>query len=225
MMDFLKLLQITDSSFPLGGYAFSSGLESMAKSALIRDLPALQRYLGNVLAQIMSAEVPFVNSAFRSLQAGDNNYLEVFRYFDAFLTVPTVRKASLTQGRSLMKIVRSAYPAYPLGEIHGQLMGSQLLLHFAPTFGVVVAVLDMSYEHAAVAYCYMSMRDQIYAAVRLGLLGPNEAQRLLVQQVDRCGRLISSAPELTYHQAYKSCSVLEIAQAHHEHLYTRLFQS
>jgi urease accessory protein len=224
-MDFLKLLQITDSSFPLGGYAFSSGLESMAKSGLIRDLPALRRYLGNVLAQIMSAEVPFVNSAFRCIQAGDNTFPEVFRYFNTFLTVPTVRKASLTQGRSLMKIVRSAYPAYPLGEVHARLMENQLLLHFAPTFGVVAAVLEMSYEHAVMGYCYMSMRDQIYAAVRLGLLGPNEAQRLLVEQVDKCGQLVSSAPELTYHQAYKSCSVLEIAQAHHEHLYTKLFQS
>lgn len=224
-MDFLKLLQITDSSFPLGGYAFSSGLESMAKSGLIRDLPALRRYLGNVLDQVMSAEVPFVSSAFKSFKAKDNAYPEVFRYFDAFQTVPTVRKASLTQGRSLMKTVRSAYPAYPFGEVHTLLMESQLVLHFAPTYGVVAAVLDMSYENVLLGYCYMSMRDQIYAAVRLGLLGPNEAQRLLGEQVDECGRVVSSTPELTYHQAYKSCSVLEIAQAHHEHLYTRLFQS
>ncbi len=224
-MQYLKLLQITDSSFPLAGYAFSAGLESMAKSGLIGDLPALRRYLGNVLTHIMSAEVPFVNSAFRSFQAGDNTYREVFGFFDAFLSVPTVRKASLTQGRSLMKIMRSAYPTYPFGKVHARLQESKLLLHFAPTFGVVAAVLDLSHEHAATGYCYMSMRDQIYAAVRLGMLGPNEAQRMLGEQVDECGRVVSSAQELTYRQAYKSCSTLEIAQAHHEHLYTRLFQS
>lgn len=224
-MQYLKLLQITDSSFPIGGYAFSSGLESMAKLGLIRDFPTFRRYLGNVLTNIVSAELPFVRSALRSYHAGDNEYIHVFRFFDAFLTVPTIRKASLIQGRSLLKVMRSAYPAYPFAEVHAALLDNGLALHFAPTFGVAATVLDLSQEHAVTGYCFMCMRDQIYSAVRLGILGPNEAQRLLGEYMDQFERVIASAPELTYDQAYKSCSVLEIAQAHHERLYTRLFQS
>ena len=44
-MNSLRLLQITDSAFPLGGYAFSSGLESMAHLGLIPDGAALVKYL------------------------------------------------------------------------------------------------------------------------------------------------------------------------------------
>lgn len=224
-MSDLQLLQITDSAFPLGGYAFSYGLESMAKLGLIRDAATLRKYLGNVLTQITCSEVPFVNSAFKGHLTGNDALQDVFRSFDAFVTVPSVRKGSITQGRSLLTIARSAYPSCPVVEFSDWLRAHELNPYFAPTFGAVACVIGLSQEQAVRGYFYMSVRDQTYAALRLGMLGPHQAQKILTELLDDINGAAGAALKLEYHQAYKVSAVLEIAQAHHPMLYSRLFQN
>jgi urease accessory protein len=221
----LRLLQIADSAFPLGGYAFSSGLESMAKLGLIRDLTEFGSYLGNVLRQIAFGEIPFVNSAMDGRCEPDVHRARVFRWYDAFVTVPTIRKAGIAQGRSLLNVMGSAHPELPLAEMSHWLKHEGLNPHFPPTFGLVAGCIGLSRRQAVQGYLYMAVRDQICAAVRLGMLGPNEAQRALGEKIGEIEQLIEPALELDYTQATRSGVVLEIAQAHHVHLYTRLFQS
>ncbi len=224
-MSYLQLLQITDSAFPLGGYAFSYGLESMAKLGHIRDVVALRKYLSNVLAQIVSSEVPYVNSAFRGRSTGYEVLEKVFRSFDSFVTVPSIRKASITQGRSLLTVARSAYPDYPVSQFADWLGARKLKPHFAPAFGSIAKLVGLSHELAVKGYLYMSLRDQTYAALRLGMLGPHQAQKILSELLVEIDSAAGPALGLEYHQAFKVSAVLEIAQAHHPMLYSRLFQS
>jgi len=225
MMSPLRLLQITDSAFPLGGYAFSSGLESMTHMGLIPDGAALIKYLHNVLGQIVSSEIPFVNHAFK-LSAGTYENLEpVFRLCDAFITVPATRKASITQGRALLGAMHSAYPEHSVADFRDWVRGRKLDPHLAPTFGFIARLIGLTHEQAVKGYCFMAVRDQIYAAVRLGVSGPLEAQRMLGELLTEIDAIGGPALERECHQAFKSCTVLEIAQAHHSRLYSRLFQS
>jgi len=59
----LDLLQLGDSAFPSGGFAFSNGLESLAKLGHIRAMEDFEGYLECHLEQIAGAEIPFLNSA------------------------------------------------------------------------------------------------------------------------------------------------------------------
>jgi urease accessory protein len=224
-MGYLRLLQVTDSAFPLGGYAFSYGLESVAKLGLIQDAVALRKYLDNVRSQITCGEIPYVNSAFKGRSTGYEVLEKVFRSFDSFVTVPSVRKASVTQGRSLLSVMKSAYPNCPASEISDWVKAHRIEPHFVPTFGTVANLLGLSHEEAVKGYFYMSLRDQTYAALRLGMLGPHQAQKILAELLDEIDSAAGAALHLEYHQAFKVSAVLEIAQAHHPLLYSRLFQS
>ncbi len=221
----LRLLQIVDSAFPLGGFAFSSGLESITKLGLIRDRAAFEKYLNDHLKQVVSGDIPFVNSAFRRIGDGFDSVEPVFKVRDAFVAIPAMRKASITQGRSLLSTMRAVYSDYAFAEFADWLHRRNLLPHLAPTFGVCAGISGLPHRDALSGYCYMSLRDQITAAVRLGLLGPHDGQRALRNALAQLDAALDSALDLEYHQAFRTCYALEIAQAHHSRLYSRLFQS
>jgi urease accessory protein len=221
----MGLLQITDSAFPLGGFAFSYGLESMAKLGLIREVAEFKKYLLNVLAQISSSEMPFLNSAYNSAPDAHDDLIPVFQRIDAFITVPCIRKGSITQGRSLLQIVKAVYLDHGFEQFIHWLRQHDLPTHFAPVFGFVSRKIGFSHTETLSAYAYIALRDQTSAAIRLGLLGPHEAQAILTKTLGRVNATIDSVKDLSYEQAFKVAVALEIAQAHHPNLYSHLFQN
>jgi len=221
----LRLLQITDSAFPLGGFAFSSGLESAAKLGLIADLAAFRKYLRNYLHQTAHSEIPFLKSAFELTGAGYQDLEPLYKRFNAFVTIPTMRQASVTQGRSILLVFRAAYPDVRVNDFTNWLQERKLTPHFVPTFGVCTKLAGLPIKDALFGYCYMALRDQISAAVRLGLLGPQEGQRVLWKLIDEAPEVLSAAENLSYDQAVRTCVSLDIAQASHSRLYSRMFRS
>lgn len=220
-----RLLQITDSAFPLGSFAFSYGLESTAKLGLIKNIADFKKYLLNVLTQISCGELPFVTSCYKSEAGEDAIFVKIFRRIDAFVTIPCVRKGSITQGRSLLQAVKAVYPEHNFQEIIQLLQRLGVSPHYAPVFGIVARTIGLTHTETLSAYAYIALRDQVSAAVRLGLLGPNEAQGILRQTLAQAHTNISRVMELEYHQAFKVAVALEIAQAHHPKLYSHLFQN
>ncbi|MFZ5868742.1 MAG: urease accessory protein UreF [Thermodesulfobacteriota bacterium] len=221
----VRILQLTDSSFPLGGFAFSYGLESMAKLGRIRDIEAFGQYLRNVMSQVSTADIPFVNSTHACHSSDYQILLPVFQRYDAATTVPPVRKASIAQGKSLLHVMRSVYAEHGFDEVSAWLETQQLNPHLAPVFGLVAGLLGLSRRDTASAYLYITLRDQAGAAVRLGLLGPQDAQRALREALNHINEVVERVIEMQYHEAYKVASILEIAQARHQSLYSRLFQN
>lgn len=221
----IRLLQITDSAFPLGGFAFSYGLESMAKLGLIKDVVEFKKYLANVLSQISSSEMPFLNSAYNSEPKGYEAQIPIFERIDAFVTVPCIRQGSITQGRSLLQIVKAVYPDQGFDRFIHWLRQHDLPTHFAPIFGFACRNIGFAHAEALSAYAYICLRDQTSAAIRLGLLGPHEAQAFLSETLGLVNDTIERVKDLSYDQAFKVAVALEIAQAHHPNLYSHLFQN
>ncbi len=221
----LRLLQITDSSFPLGGFAFSSGLESAAKLGLITDVTNFVIYLNNYLHQTACSEIPYIKSAFELTEDRYRRLEPLYKRFNAFVNIPTMRQASVTQGRSLLLAFGAAYNDVPIEDFANWLKERKLTSHFVPTFGVCVKLAGLRIGEALFSYCYMALRDQIGAAVRLGLFGPQEGQRFLSELLDKVPAVLSAVQDLRYLQAVRTCVCLEIAQAHHSRLYSRMFRS
>jgi urease accessory protein len=221
----LRLIQIMDSAFPLGSFAFSNGLESAAKLGLIKDVSGFNKYLVNVLTQISCSELPFVNSAHKCPADDHATLVTIFQRLEAFITIPCMRKASITQGRSLLQAVKSVYPEHNFQEVIHRLQESGLFTHYAAVFGIVCRTIGLRHIQTLSAYAYIALRDQTSAAIRLGLLGPHGAQRILRESLGRVNEIIERVIDLEYHQACRVAVALEIAQAHHPRLYSHLFQN
>jgi urease accessory protein len=221
----LRLIQITDSAFPLGSFAFSSGLESSAKLGLIENMPEFKKYLVNVLTQISCSEMPFVNSSYKCAADDVETLAPIFERLEAFITVPCMRKASITQGRSLLQAVKAVYPEHNFQAVIRRLQDRGLFTHYAAVFGMVSRIISLSHIQTLSAYAYIALRDQVSAAIRLGLLGPHEAQSILRETLGHVNETIDRVKALEYREAFKMAVALEIAQAHHPKLYSHLFQN
>ncbi len=139
----LRLFQITDSAFPFGSFAFSYGLESMAKLGLIKDISDFKKYLLNVLTQVSCSEIPFVNSSYKCAPGEHDILVSVFGRLEAFITIPCMRKASITQGRSLLQAVKAVYPEYNFQKVTNSAARHGLFTHYAPVFGMVSPKLSV----------------------------------------------------------------------------------
>ncbi len=221
----IRLFQVTDSAFPSGSFAFSYGLESMAKLGRIRDVADFRKYMFNVLTQISRSEMPFVNSGYNSALEFRQSLAPVMEMLDAFITIPCLHKASIMQGKVLLQVMKMVYPEHDFVDVMSWFQLNELSTHYAPLFGIVCRVIGFTHRETLSAYAYISLRDQISAAIKLGMFGPHKAQGILQEVLRNVSAEINLVKKLEYYEAYRIALALEIAQANHPGLYSRLFQN
>lgn len=216
-----RVLQLADSAFPTGGFSHSAGLEAAAQQGEVPDAQALRTFLEGVLWQAGHGSLPFLRAAYGP--EADAAWLD--RWCDAFLSNHVANRASRTQGRTLVATAARIFPEEELQRLHAAIRARALLAHHAPMFGFTLRTLQVPLEQAQELFLHLTLRGVASAAVRLGLLGPHEAQRLQhelagVQNavLDRCGSLPLS--ELS-----QPSPLIDLLGATHDRLYSRLFQS
>ena len=69
------------------------------------------------------------------------------------------------------------------------------------------------------------MRGVLSSAVRLGILGPYAAQRLQVECAADVGAVLARCGPLRESDIAQTAPILDLLQAGHDRLYSRLFQS
>ena len=97
--------------------------------------------------------------------------------------------------------------------------------HFAPAFGFVCRALGVSREDTLAAFLHVTVRGALSAAVRLGILGPTEAQALHLSLHPALAAAQALGARLTVDDIAQTAPLVELWQATHDQLYSRLFQS
>lgn len=223
----LALLQIADSCFPAGGFAFSNGLEGLAKSGWLKGIEDFRQYLESYLAQVASAELPFLNSAF--VPFGEA-FAEVALEWDAFLTLPAPRKASLAQGQAWLRAMEGAHAGDhacggSLAALRPGFKELEIPAHFLMALAATLRAAGHALEEAQTLLLHMALRDQLGAAVRLGLVGSLQAQGLHRRCLPLAESLRRRQATATHHSSRKTAPMIEMGQAGHPYLYSKLFQS
>jgi urease accessory protein len=221
MSSLARLLHLTDSALPTGSFAYSYGLESSATFGLLPTAGELRAYLYSFLQQVAGVELPFATAAATAAPVA----LEALLLdYDALLLVPALHRASLTQGKTWLRLLTDLYPDAGLAALATDLEQQQLPLHFAPVFGLTLARAGFAVPDLQTAYLHLALRDQVSAAIRLGLLGPLAGHRLQHAFYGIFDELLQAAGQPVA-QAGRSTPLLEIAQLLHDDLYSRLFQN
>jgi len=212
------LLQLADGTFPSGGFAHSAGLEAATVlGALEGAEDPTATFLEASLRQVGRASLPFVRAAARD----PARLSELDEAFDAALPLAGPNRSSRAQGRALASAASRVWEAIvPIGEHARRGPG-----HHAPVFGAIFGTLGLSVEETLTAYLHGAARGILSAAVRLGLVGPLEAQRLHAERALLLDTILDGARLLEPAQAAQTAPLLEIHAALHERLDGRMFQS
>jgi len=223
---FMTLMQLADSALPTGGYAFSSGLESAARHGLFHTVDDLFRYCDTAVRQYCSSELPFVRSAHAIGMDGVSveSFGALMLEQDAFLTIPEMRQASLTQGRNCLRLYPSLFDDIDWQPLQSAAGSRPCGYHMNGILGTGLGMAGLSREDVDRLGCFLLLRDQISSAIRLSVIGPTEATRLQSRLQGRVDDHIADAP-LDAGDAYRSAPLLDVIQGTHSRLYTKLFQS
>ena len=211
--------QLADSGFPTGGFAHSWGLEAAWQGGEVRSVPALRQFVADIVWQSGRGGLPFVTSAYRVPARLD----DLDALSDAFLTNAVANRASRVQGRAFLATCSRIWPSDALRSMEAS--APLRSGHCAPTVGAVLSVLGVALDAAQHLFLYNTARGVLAAAVRLGIVGSYEAQRLLFETGSLMDAVLQSCGALDEQDVAQTAPIVDLVQASHDRLYSRLFQS
>ncbi|HEX8428745.1 urease accessory protein UreF [Hymenobacter sp.] len=223
-MQLVRLLHLVDSALPTGSFAYSYGLESSFTFGLIKTPVDFRQHLYAYLQQVASLELPFMHSGYTLPELGEE-LRQLAEEYDAQLLVPTLHRASVTQGKTWLKLLTSFYPDAQLPKISAWFDTQQLPLHFTLSFTMALKQAGFPLADLQAVYLHMALRDQLSAAIRLGFLGPLEGHRLQHDFYAVFEHLLSEHAGKQYQEASRSAFLLDTTQSLHEDIYSKLFQN
>ena len=211
--------QLVDSAFPMGTFAHSWGLEAAWHQGEVDSLDDLRSFLHASIQQTGFTAMPLLTACYQD--PGDLERLDALA--DAFLMNAVANRASRVQGRTLLATVARIWPSEEISTLKRRTMVG--CTHLAPLSGVVFRVLGLSLPVAQRVILYGGARGVLAAAVRLGIAGSYEAQRLQYASIPWLDVVAERCGALTADDIGQVAPILDLLQAGHDRLYSRLFQS
>jgi urease accessory protein len=215
------LWQLADSAFPAGGFAHSAGLEAAWQAGQVADRNALAEFLIASVTATARGVAPFVAASCNE----PSRVPDFDAACDLFLNNHVANRASRAQGQAFLRVAHEIFGGSALDHLRERLRRDRLPGHFAPLFGACAAALQIDPSAASRLFIFMSLRGLISSAVRLGIVGPLDAQGMqhrLSPHVDAWAALSQTT---AVDDIAQTAPILDLLQATHDRLYSRLFQS
>ncbi|HYS53093.1 MAG TPA: urease accessory UreF family protein [Thermoanaerobaculia bacterium] len=206
-MDWL-IWQLADSAFPSGGFAHSAGLEAAWQQG---EVDGVEHFVRQVITQSGYGALPLVGAAHE--RAADLADLDA--QCDAFLSNSVANRASRIQGRAFLLAARRAFPSLP----------EFSAMHYAPLFGAICGVMEIDRRTTQALFLQIACRSVLAAAVRLGVIGSNAAQRLQADLAPHLQETLDRCEYLTPDRLAQTAPLIDLWQSMHDRIYSRLFQS
>lgn len=215
----LLLWQLADSAFPTGSFAHSWGLEAAWQSGEVPDAGALRRFVAAALEQAGRGMLPLLNAAHRD----PGRLRELDEIANAFLINSVANRSSRVQGRAFSATCARVWPSPEVAATDVQVR--ECCGHAAPAIGAMLRTLGVAASAARQLSLFATARGVLAAAVRLGITGSYDAQRLQHEAAPLILAIEERSAGLDERDLAQTAPVLDLLQAAHDRLYSRLFQS
>lgn len=224
----LRLLQISDSALPIGGYTHSWGLEAAIARGRVGDPEALERWTRLWLRHSLAPlEGVLVASACRAFREGNPGGLAALnRAAGASIMPPSIRRASLEMGVQLIALGKTwAWCADGLAALDPASSDEEGGWHHAIAFGVLGALAGAEPEAVLTAYLHQAALGMIGAGVRAIPVGHTHGQQVLAYLHDDIRDLASAHVANDPATAGAGCPYYEVLCDEQTRLYARMYRS
>lgn len=212
--------QLVDSAFPVGGFVHSGGLEAAWQLGETRAR-GLAGWLEDAVAHQATSQLPFAAAAYDEPEG----LVAIDHACDARLLVTEANRASRAQGAALLGAAAAAFASPDLAALRAQARRHGWPCHWAPMFGGVARRIGLERGETLRLLAFGHARSLVSAAVRLGALGPLEAQGVQRRLADVGEAAVVRAEAMPADEAHGSAPLVDLLQASHGKLYSRLFSS
>jgi urease accessory protein len=215
-----RLLQLCSANLPVGGFAFSQGLEFAVEKQWLHDLPTTASWVKiNLMESLAYNELPVMSRLYEALQQQDQQQFLIWnKHLIACRESAELRSGDLAMGKALLRLLNNLddveVPKYQLEEVS-----------FAAAFVIVGFLWSLDLASLQSGFCWCYIDNQVAAATKLVPLGQTQSQNLLFRLSEEIENAITRANDLADDELGASLPRLAMASAWHESQYTRLFRS
>ncbi len=227
IINILRVLQICDSSFPIGSFNHSYGMESYLRNNKITNIESLNQYINVFLNNtFIYSDGLAIRMLYEYLNKNEiENILELDRMITVQAIAKETRNASKLIASRMIKLFLDLYDSKLLKEYEEKINTKEAFGHPAIVFGLLMYTLNFSEEEAISFHMYSTISTLIQNAVRAIPLGQKDGQIILKKYIESFKDLYKKIRNLDYSFLGASTPGIELSQINHEVLEFRLFMS
>lgn len=229
MLDYLEVIQICDSTFPIGTFNHSFGMENYLHNRKIKKAPEFGVWFKNYyLSQFKYGEGLLTLLTYQALEKHD--YQKLLEY-DDIITKSTAaietRNGTKLIAKQMVILVKKIYgDRVPLlQKYHKAIDEGKAYGNPAIVFSLFAYYKGIPPMEAYLMYGYSVASTLVQNAVRSIPLGQSEGQVILNQIIRLLGELYKKEQGLDVSYLGANAPGLEMAQINHETQSSRLFMS
>jgi urease accessory protein len=224
----LRLLQISDSALPIGGYTHSWGLEGAMGRGIVHDPASLERWTRRWLRTCLGPlEGILVAASCRAAHADDAIELRnLNRRAEASILPPSIRGASREMGEQLLALGATwVWCETSLQPFLSVMDNGLRTWHHSVAFGLMGALAGSEPRDVLTAYLNQAALGMIGAGVRAIPVGHTHGQQVLAYLQDDIIDLVATLVDRDSETAGAGCPFYEVLCDEQTRLYSRMYRS
>ncbi|MBO9616455.1 MAG: urease accessory protein UreF [Dyadobacter sp.] len=226
-MRLLNLLQLSDPTLPIGGYAHSGGLETYVQSGIVCSRDTACDYIRQMLTEnICYGDAAFASLAYEAVCQNDIDECINLDTECAALKLPReIREASMKLGNRLLKVFQPVLQNQVLDQYVKAIRGNAASGHYCLAFGICAAAMGISKEEMLTGFYYNASVGMVTNSVKMIPLGQQQGQELLFSLQPLIAELVQKNIQPDRDLLGLCCTGFDIRCMQHETLYSRLYMS
>lgn len=213
----LAALHLASPALPVGGFAYSQGMEMAIADRLVTDAGSAHRWIEDLLLHVLARfEAPLWLRAYDACASNDTARLRAINAeLLAARETSELRAETQQMGASLLRLFA------PLGLAPPELSTPT----YPVAFAAACAALDVARAAGLTAYLWSWSENQVLCAVKTLPLGQQAGQSMLLRLHVSINRAVRSAAALREEEIGSAAVGFALCSVRHESLYSRLYRS
>ncbi|MDE6127187.1 MAG: urease accessory protein UreF [Muribaculaceae bacterium] len=226
-MKIMHLLQMTDSTFPVGTFSFSNGLETAAHLGVVRDAATLEEYTRSVARQGAFSDGVAALLARRAAMKGDLGAIgEIDRGLMLFKMNDEARMMLQRMGKKLAELSVKLFPDNaPVASWLEEIRAEKTPGSYPVAQGLAFAACGLGEEELFASHQYGVINMVLSAALRCVRVSHYDTQLILQRLCAESQALFEEARGMTFEDMNSFVPEMDIFASLHEKGNMRMFMN
>lgn len=223
----LKLAAWLSPSFPVGAFAYSTGLEWAVEDGRVVGRAGLDAWLRTVVAVgPPRQDAVLVVRCWRAVAAGDDAALvETAELAAALKGTAELAQETVVQGTAYLRTVTAAWPESRLDAVAATLAAAGVEPALPVAVGAASAAHGVALASTLSLFLHAVVANQVSAAIRLSVIGQTDGQRVTAALEPVILAVADAAEAADPDDLGAATPMLDWCSMRHETQHTRLFRS